>query len=106
MSSRHIQAMLLRLAGCFIAVVGVWAALAWNPVTCVVPAIGCATPLPGQTSSCVPPIPTCTNEYVPLRLGLALLTVAIGTALFVIAWRRDRERAQQGADRSGASSAS
>jgi hypothetical protein len=105
MSSRHLQAMLLRLAGSFIAVVGVWAVLAWNPALCVVPAIGCASPLPGQTSSCVPPIPTCTNEYVPLRLGSALLSVAIGIALFVLAWRRDRDGAPQGTLRTGASGA-
>ena len=37
---------------------------------------GCASPLPGQTSSCVPPIPTCTNEYVPLRIVVALVSVA------------------------------
>jgi hypothetical protein len=92
MSGRHLPEMLLRLAGCFIAVVGVWAVLAWNPALCVVPAIGCASPAPGQTSSCVPPIPTCTNEYVPLRIGLAVLSVAIGVALFLFAWRRDRER--------------
>ena len=96
MSRRHIQAMLLRLAGCLIAVIGIWAVLTWNPVVCVVPAIGCASPLPGPTSSCVPPVPTCTNEYVPLRIGVALLSIGIGFALFVLAWRRDRERAQQG----------
>ena len=106
MSSRHLPQMLLRLAGCFIAVVGVWTALAWNPALCAVPAIGCASPLPGQTSSCVPPIPTCTNEYVPLRIGLALLSVAIGIALFVLAWRRDRERAPRGTLRTDASGAS
>ena len=106
MARRHIHAMLLRLAGCLVAVVGIWAVLAWNPALCVVPAIGCASPLPGQTSSCVPPIPTCTNEYVPLRFAVALLSVAIGVALFVLAWRRDRERAQQGADWADAPSAS
>jgi hypothetical protein len=97
--------MVLRLAGCFIAVVGVWAVLAWNPTLCVVPAIGCASPLPGQTSSCVPPTPTCTNEYVPVRLGLALLSVAIGIAMFVLAWRRNRERALQGTLRTDPSGA-
>jgi len=95
MASRHTQAMLLRLAGSFIAVIGVWAVLAWNPAVCLVPAIGCASPLPGQASSCVPPNPTCTNEYVPLRFVIALLSIAIGVALFMLAWRRNRERAQQ-----------
>ena len=104
MSRRRTAAMLLRLPGCIIAVIGVWAVLAWNPTTCVAPAIGCASPLPGQTSSCVPPIPTCTNEYVPLRIVLALLSVGTGIALFVLAWRRDR--AQQGARWENASSAS
>jgi hypothetical protein len=65
MSRRHIQAMLLRLVGCLIAVLGISAVLAWNPALCAVPSIGCASPLPGQTSPCVPPIPTCTNEYAP-----------------------------------------
>jgi hypothetical protein len=96
--------MLLRLAGCIIGVIGVWAVLAWNPTTCVVPAIGCASPLPGQTSSCVPPIPTCTNEYVPLRIAVGLLSVAIAIALFVRAWLRDR--AQQGTLRPDASDVS
>jgi hypothetical protein len=27
---------------------------------------------------------------------VALLSIAIGVTLFVLAWRRDRERAQQG----------
>jgi hypothetical protein len=106
MSGRHLPQMLLRLAGCFIAVVGVWAVLAWNPALCVVPAIGCASPAPGQTSSCVPPIPTCTNQYVPLRIGLALLSVTIGVAMFLFAWRRGRERAPRGTLRTDASGAS
>jgi hypothetical protein len=49
----------------------------------------------------VPPIPTCTNEYVPLRVVVALLSVATAIALFVLAWRRDR--AQQGTLRPDAS---
>jgi hypothetical protein len=83
MSRRRIQAMHQRLAGCLIAVIGIWAVLAWNPVMCVVPAIGCASPLPGQTSSCVPPVPTCTNEYVPLTFGVALLRDAPGSSVSV-----------------------
>jgi hypothetical protein len=42
----------------------------------------------------VPPIPTCMNEYLPLRIVVALLSVGTGISLFVLAWRRDR--AQQG----------
>jgi hypothetical protein len=49
----------------------------------------------------VPPIPTCTNEYVPLRIVVALLSVATAIALFVLAWLRDR--AQQGTLRLDAS---
>jgi len=101
MSRPHTVEMLLRLAGCIIGVIGVWAVLAWNPTMCVAPAIGCASPLPGKTSSCVPPIPTCTNEYVPLRIVVALLSVATAIALFVLAWLRDR--AQQGTLRLDAS---
>ena len=94
MSRHDSRAMLLRLAGGFVAVIGTWVALAWNPVMCVTPAIGCASPLPGQASLCVPPIPTCMNEYLPLRIVVALLSVGTGISLFVLAWRRDR--AQQG----------
>ena len=104
MSRRHAAAMLLRLAGCIIAVIGVWAVLAWNPVMCVTRAIGCASPLAGQASSCVPPVPTCTNGYGQLRIVVALLSVATGIAFFVLAWRRDR--AQQGARCKNASNAS
>ena len=103
MSRHDSRAMLLRLAG-FVAVIGMWVALAWNPVICVTPAIGCASPLPGQASLCVPPIRTCMNEYLPLRIVVALLSVGTGISLFVLAWRRDR--AQQGTlppDVSGAS---
>jgi len=96
--------MLLRLAGGFVAVIGMWVALAWNPVMCVAPAIGCASPLLGQTSPCVPPIPTCMNEYVPLRVVVALLSVATAIALFVLAWLRDL--AQQGTLRPDASGVS
>ena len=92
MSRRHSRAMLQYLAGFFVAVVGVWAVLAWNPVICVVPAVGCASPLPGQTSLCVPPIPSCTYEYVPLRIGVALLSVGTGVALLMLARRRARAR--------------
>lgn len=106
MSRHDTRAMLLRAAGCLVPVVGIWAVLVWNPVMCVVPAIGCASPLPGQASSCVPPFPSCTNEYIPLRIVVALLSVGTGIALFVLAWRRDRHRAQQRARREGASSAS
>jgi hypothetical protein len=80
------------LSGFFVAMVGIWAVLAWNPVTCVVPATGCASPLPGQTSVCVPPIPSCTHQYVPLRIGVAFLGLGVGIALLVLAWRRDRAR--------------
>jgi hypothetical protein len=81
--------MLPYLAGFIVAVVGVWAVLVWDPILCVVPAVGCASPLPGQTSLCVPPIPSCAHEYVPLRIGVALLCVATGIALALV-WRRDR----------------
>ena len=85
--------MLLRSTGLVCAIAGVTFAIVWDPTMCVVPAYGCASPLPGQTSSCVPPIPYCTSQQVPLRIGVAFLGVAIGIALFVLAWRRDRARA-------------
>lgn len=62
------------------------------------------SPLPGQTSSCVPLIPACTNEYVPLRIAVGLLSVAIAIALLVLAWPRNR--AQQGTLRPDASGVS
>jgi len=54
----------------------------------------------------VPPNRTCMNEYVPLRFGIALLSIGIGVALLMLAWRSKWGASQQGVDGADAASAS
>ena len=79
--------MLLRLTGLVCAIAGVTFALVWNPTLCVTPASGCASPTPGSPP-CIPPVAYCSNEYVPLRVAIAVVGIAICLAFFVLASRR------------------
>jgi hypothetical protein len=79
--------MLLRLTGLVVAIVGVTVAFVWDPTTCFTTAIGCASPSPGSVP-CPPAVIYCSNEYVPLRVVVAVVSVVFCVALFASASRR------------------
>jgi hypothetical protein len=91
-STRHTRAMVLRLTGLVCAIAGVTVAFVWNPMMCVTTAVGCASPSPGS-APCPPPVIYCSSEYVPLRVAIAVVSVAVCVALFVLASRRAPGRA-------------
>jgi hypothetical protein len=63
--------------------VGVGSALLWDPTTCMSTAIGCP---PGNPNCNVV---SCSHEYVPLRLAIAVAAVVLG-ALILMIGRKDR----------------
>jgi len=88
--------MLLRLTGLVLVIAGVTFAFVWNPMVCITPGSGCASQSPGSPP-CIPPAAYCSNEYVPLRVAVALASVVLCIALFVLASRRAHDLPRESA---------